>query len=459
MVNNGGNLNATNNSNTAVLVDGGDVALQGGVIGGMIAVNMITGLEAGTQKLVPAAFVHPFFDVSYEMGEVTILPAPLTISANDITKVYGDAMPAPGLTAADFVLGDDINDITPPVISTVEQSTAALLAVGEYPITLSGGLASNYTLILRNGKLVVTKAPLTIKADLKYIFQNDPLPVFTSTITGLKNTDVIPPAQIQYSASSLNTSIAGEFNNMPSVPATGLPYSNYNITTIAGKFYINPFGPNARKIVNRRECVRPLRAGDAGFGGVYTHMALFTYSNPNATPVYIPRGVDNEVLNLEAGQNNGVQRLPEVFLPGSNIEVIVLFQGQRIQWQVKSIDNYHKTAVTSEVNQTSPRCDQIVVTAGSNLFVSNEPEPVLTPGAVVYPNPARDKVRITLTDESVNEKIVTLVGADGKMQPARGVRRLSKETIEMDVSHLRSGLYIVRLNGNSGQTVVRFIKL
>jgi hypothetical protein len=186
-------------------------------------------------------------------------------------------------------------------------------------------------------------------------------------------------------------------------------------------------------------------------------MALFSYSNPNATPVYIPRGVDNQVVNREAGQNNGSEKLPQVFQPGAYHEVVILFQGQQMQWEVKSMDAYHKTAVASEVNQTSPRCDAITVMTRVAEQVS---EGVDGEGMnTVYPNPAKNKVRISLGDASANEKALVLMTADGRVTAARGVQRTGKYSIDMDVSHLASGVYLLRIPGKLGVTVLRFTKL
>ena len=56
---------ANNNAKTMVLVDEDDINLQSGDVGGMFSMNMITGLEAGYQTLIPGAFVNENFEVTY----------------------------------------------------------------------------------------------------------------------------------------------------------------------------------------------------------------------------------------------------------------------------------------------------------------------------------------------------------------------------------------------------------
>ncbi|WP_121355571.1 S8 family serine peptidase [Flavisolibacter nicotianae] len=93
LVNNNGGLSPMNNGNAAVVIDGDDLVLQNGALGGQFATNMITGLSVGMQKLIPGAFIDPNYDVSYGMGDVTILPAPVTVDA-DWKFIYENS-PAP----------------------------------------------------------------------------------------------------------------------------------------------------------------------------------------------------------------------------------------------------------------------------------------------------------------------------------------------------------------------------
>ena len=63
LVNNFDVSGTNNNAKTLVLVDEDDINLQFGDVGGMISMNMITGLEAGYQTLIPGAFVNETFEV------------------------------------------------------------------------------------------------------------------------------------------------------------------------------------------------------------------------------------------------------------------------------------------------------------------------------------------------------------------------------------------------------------
>jgi alpha-tubulin suppressor-like RCC1 family protein len=88
--------------------------------------------------------------------------APLTAIATSQTRAYGDPNPPLSITYGGFVNNDTAASITDPTIGT---NATAASALGTYPITLSGGDAANYTLILFNGTLTVTdtKPPATVE--------------------------------------------------------------------------------------------------------------------------------------------------------------------------------------------------------------------------------------------------------------------------------------------------------
>jgi hypothetical protein len=86
-----------------------------------------------------------------------ISPAALTIDADNKTKTAG--LPNPILTAAyvGFVGGDDTNALsTQAILSTTATDSSP---VGTYPITVSGAVATNYTISYNGGTLTVVGIP------------------------------------------------------------------------------------------------------------------------------------------------------------------------------------------------------------------------------------------------------------------------------------------------------------
>ncbi|MBU4320211.1 MAG: hypothetical protein KJ739_03890, partial [Nitrospinae bacterium] len=89
----------------------------------------------------------------------------LTVTADNKSKIYGDANPA--LTASYSGL---VSDDTSSVVSGLTLSTAATTGsnVGSYTITAADGTATNYTITFNNGVLTITASPATTSETVAY---------------------------------------------------------------------------------------------------------------------------------------------------------------------------------------------------------------------------------------------------------------------------------------------------
>jgi MBG domain (YGX type)/MBG domain/Secretion system C-terminal sorting domain len=138
-------------------------------------------------------------------GILTINKAPLTISANSISRVYLEANPVLSFSYSGFVNGENSNVIDQlPDISTDAGLTSD---VGSYPIILSGGSDNNYSMELQNGSLTINKASQSITFQtIGNRFSNDtPFEIFASASSALQVifTVVNGPAQIDGNVLSL----------------------------------------------------------------------------------------------------------------------------------------------------------------------------------------------------------------------------------------------------------------
>jgi hypothetical protein len=89
----------------------------------------------------------------------TITPAPLSVTAADAARAYGQPNPAFTVTYSGFVNGDTASSLD----GSLSDSTPATASspVGTYPITPSGLTSPNYTITFVNGSLTVIPATLT----------------------------------------------------------------------------------------------------------------------------------------------------------------------------------------------------------------------------------------------------------------------------------------------------------
>ncbi|MGP1677992.1 MAG: two-partner secretion domain-containing protein, partial [Burkholderiales bacterium] len=134
--------------------------------------------------------------ITYLDGALTVNPTPLTVTANDATKVYGQTF-TPASTA--FTTTALQNGETVASVTEVSPAgTPATAAVpGPYAITPSAAAANgaflptNYTISYVDGALTVTAAPLTVTAlPVTKVFGETPtLSLFTTT--GLVNSETV----------------------------------------------------------------------------------------------------------------------------------------------------------------------------------------------------------------------------------------------------------------------------
>ena len=129
--------------------------------------------------------VQQGFDISYVAGTLTINKAPLTVSADSQSRLYGAANPTFTQTVSGFVNSETLS--TSGVSGTATGSSAAGVGTGVGTASIvasaSGLSASNYEFTtLNNGTLTINTAPLTLTAAVAAVAAA-PASIVTSTTT------------------------------------------------------------------------------------------------------------------------------------------------------------------------------------------------------------------------------------------------------------------------------------
>lgn len=191
--------------------------------------------HAGSYPINASGAVDPDYTITYAAGTLTILPAPLTISADNQTMTYGGPLPTLTATYNGLVNGDTPASLTaPPVLATVPVTSH----VGTYAITVSGAVDPDYAITYQDGTLTVVPAPLTVKADDKSRSFGAANPPFTATYMGLVNGDT--PASLSGAAVfSTPATITSQVGTYP-ITVSGLSSADYTITFLPGTLTINP---------------------------------------------------------------------------------------------------------------------------------------------------------------------------------------------------------------------------
>jgi hypothetical protein len=279
------------------------------------ATTAVLASNVGTFTIVPAAVDAPTpklsnYTVTLTNGLLTVNPAPLSITGNNATRLYGDANPAFTATPIGLKNGDAITATasSPATPASVVGSFAIVPAAIDAPTPKLG----NYTVTLTNGTLAITQAPLTIAANAASRLYGDPNPAFTGTVTGIKNADNITAT---FSTTAGLTTGVGAASIVPAAVDPTAKLGNYSLVLTNGTLTINPapltvsagsvsrlYGdPNPAFVGS----VIGLKNGDnitAIVGGVGADP-----TSPVGTFVLVPQLVDptNKAANYTVTLNNG----------------------------------------------------------------------------------------------------------------------------------------------------------
>jgi len=118
----------------------------------------------------------------YFNGTLTITKAPLTITANDCERGYGDDSPSFTASYVGFK-----NNESNEVLNAEPTFSCEGRNVGSYPIVISGAEAQNYEISFVNGTLTITKALLTVGVKEVYTCEEgEPIPDFELAYSGWK---------------------------------------------------------------------------------------------------------------------------------------------------------------------------------------------------------------------------------------------------------------------------------
>ena len=197
----------------------------------------------GKHPIVPAvqaaSGVLDNYDITPVNGTLTILEAPLTATADDASREYGDANPAftgrlTGVKNADPV--------------TVDYSTVATEGspVGAYAIVpavqAAAGVLDNYAVTVGNGTLTIRKAPLTATVSDETVEYGDQAR-FSAGYAGFKVDDGAGVVAGTLSCAASTGSAGGPYP----VTCSGLSAANYTIAYRGGSLTVTkaPLAVNA----------------------------------------------------------------------------------------------------------------------------------------------------------------------------------------------------------------------
>ena len=186
--------------------------------------------NAGTYPISLSGGASSNYDFVFQSGVLAIGKALLTAMADDKSKTYGQANPSLTISYSGFVNGESATQIaTPPTPST---AATPLSNAGSYPITISGGAATNYDFTFVSGTLLVNKAMLTATANNQIRLYESPNPPLTIRYSGFVNGET--PAVIDTPpVASTSATTASPVGTYAITVSSGVD-NNYNFNYVSG---------------------------------------------------------------------------------------------------------------------------------------------------------------------------------------------------------------------------------
>ena len=128
-----------------------------------ISGSTLTIVGAGTATITATQTGNCDYNAATPISQIfTVDKAQLTATADNKTREYGEANPLFTITYSGWKNGENVNSLTTQPTATCTATPTS--NVGTYPITVSGGVATNYDFQYYDGTLIVTKATQEIPA-------------------------------------------------------------------------------------------------------------------------------------------------------------------------------------------------------------------------------------------------------------------------------------------------------
>ncbi len=193
--------------------------------------------NVGSYVIVPFGATSATRMLRYVNGTLTVNPAPLTIMADDASRLYGAANPNLTFHVKGLVNGDSASVVSGVALATTATTTSN---AGGYLITPSGGSAANYVLSYSSGTLTVAPAPVTVTvndASRTYGYAD---PLFSYSASGLVLGQTASDLQKTSPFVLSTTATVGSSVGRYAITASGGGNSNYAITFQPGALTVLP---------------------------------------------------------------------------------------------------------------------------------------------------------------------------------------------------------------------------
>jgi hypothetical protein len=133
----------------------------------------------------------------------------------------------------------------------------------------------------------------------------------------------------------------------------------------------------------------------------------------------------------------------------------VSFTGQSQQFQFPTSGWYEVCVTATTPNGTYTTCDSVYANRSASTSLN---ENNLIQQLSIAPNPVHDRAEISLSLSSSSDVRVEVLSMEGRLLQEYAYQFSSgKHNVALDVTGLRSGMYLLRVSSNNNQQLTRFV--
>ena len=308
------------------------------------------------------------YEFAFRKGILTVNKAPLTVSADNKERLYGEDNPEFTVSYSGFV-----NDETKSVLSQqpVAQTSATKTSnVNTYDINVSGGSTGNYDLTYKKGTLTVNKAQLLVKADNKNRTYDEDNPSFSVSYSGFVNNETksVLTQQPTTQTSATRTSNAGTYD----ITVSGGSAVNYDLSYQKGTLTVE------KRSINMNVSESELKALRERY--LRYDLSSVNY-NGQSRPVSVKTAADITGMGALTVKYAGSTSIP--LNAGTHLISVDIAEGTNYKaisgWKLGDYTiNKIPLNVTADNKSRAYGSDNPSFTVGYSGFVNNESKSVLT---------------------------------------------------------------------------------
>ena len=124
----------------------------------VLSTTATDGSAAGSYPISASGAASPNYFVAFANASLSVLPAPLSVTADDQSRLFGADNPTLTATFSGFVNGDTAASLATP--TSISSLATPASQPGTYPIFVAGSSSPNYFVSFNNGTLTVQPLPV-----------------------------------------------------------------------------------------------------------------------------------------------------------------------------------------------------------------------------------------------------------------------------------------------------------